>query len=102
VTGKKGKNKQLHSSKVQYTVLLYFCIYVNRVLKKVLMLKGKVSRDLMRIKRPAYGFIGMKNGYNLKGFIFNLNAVFIFIFLNLYAQPASHVGAHASGRRTSR
>jgi hypothetical protein len=66
-------------------------------------INGIVSQDLIRIKRPADGFIVKKISprYNRIGFIFNFKVVFIFKFLNLYAQPASHVRAYASGRRTS-
>jgi hypothetical protein len=54
---------------------------------------GIVSRDLMRKKRPADGFIGYRYKisprYSRIGFIFNNKVVFIFKFLNLYAQPVS-------------
>jgi hypothetical protein len=61
--------------------------------------KGTVSRDLMRKKRPFDGFIGwiIRLRYSRIGFIFNFKAVFIFKFLNLYAQPVYLWGAHASG-----
>jgi hypothetical protein len=37
--------------------------------------------------------------YNWIWLIFNFKIVFIFKFLNLFAQPAFHVGAHPSGRQ---
>jgi hypothetical protein len=48
--------------------------------------KGIVSRDLMRIKRPADGFIGyiISPGYSWIGFTFNFKVVFMckfFIFI---------------------
>jgi hypothetical protein len=59
-------------------------------------LKGIVSQDLMRIKRPADAFIGkiISPRYSRIGFIFNFTGVFIFKFLNSYAQPASLWEAH--------
>jgi hypothetical protein len=62
------------------------------------LLKGIVSKDLMRIRRPADGFIGKKI-LDITGEGSFLTLV-IFKLLNLYAQPASPVGDHASGRRT--
>jgi hypothetical protein len=52
----------------------------------------------MRKKRPFDGFIGWRisSRYFRIGFIFNFKAVFIFEFLNLYAQPVYLWGAHAS------
>jgi hypothetical protein len=52
----------------------------------------------MRIKRHADGFTGkiISPSYSWIGFIFNFNDIFIFKFLNLYAQPAFLWGAHAS------
>jgi hypothetical protein len=37
---------------------------------------------------------------NRRGFIINFNGIIIFKFLNLYAQPVSHVGARADVRPT--
>jgi hypothetical protein len=66
-------------------------------------LKGIVSWDLMRITRSADGFIGYKINprYNRIGFIFHFKVAFVFKYLtnNLYAQPASHVGALAGRGR---
>jgi hypothetical protein len=52
----------------------------------------------MRKKRPFDGFIEwiISHRYSRIGFIFNFKAVFIFQFLNLYAQPVYLWGAHAS------
>jgi hypothetical protein len=44
----------------------------------------------MKKKRPFNGFIGWII------IIFNLKAIFLFKFLNLYAQPVYLWGAHAS------
>jgi hypothetical protein len=64
-----------------------------------LKLKGIVARDLMRVKRPADGVENKSYKYNRIRFICNINAVSTLDCLNLYAQPASHVGAYASGFR---
>jgi hypothetical protein len=52
-------------------------------------LKGIVSRDLMRKKRPFDGFIGwiISLRYSWIWFIFNFKAIFKSKFINLYAQP---------------
>jgi hypothetical protein len=57
----------------------------------------------MRKKRPAVGFIVwmISPRYSRIEFIFNFNDVFIFKFLNLYAQLLSLWRTHASWRRTS-
>jgi hypothetical protein len=53
------------------------------------------------LRRAADGFIGwsISPRYNRIEVIFNFNAVFIFKFLNLYAQPASNVRAYDPGKR---
>jgi hypothetical protein len=54
----------------------------------------------MKKKRPADGFMGfiISPRYSRIEFIFNFIVIFIFKFLNFYAQPVSLYGAHTSGR----
>jgi Adenylate and Guanylate cyclase catalytic domain len=61
---------------------------------------GPVIAGVVGLKMPRY-VIHSQKLQSLCPKIFDFNAVFIFKFLNLYAQLASYLLAYASGRRSS-